>query len=107
MEKAEFYSFLLDQRLDELKTIMNGKQEGHLILPSTLRYATTAGEYVNLIKQYGLTAESKNAKMQFANHRKVIVELSKKYKNKSSGDYTGKFIIDDINYLDIYSKELP
>ena len=106
-EKAKYYEELLDLRLEELEVLTSHKNEHQLILPASLRYSTTAGEYTQLIKQHDLKNYATRARAQFASHTKVLKKLIATYPRKDVGDGGDVFIVDDVNYLIIYEKELP
>lgn len=106
-EKAEYYSRLLGIRLKELELITPNTKEHQLILPAALRYSTTAGEYTRVIKENNLKAYAYKARNQFKEHTKVLKRLIASYPRENTDDQGSQFIIDDINYLIIYEKELP
>lgn len=105
--KARYYSELLDIRLHELEQLVPRKNDHNLILPVALRYSTTAGEYTKVIKENGLVDEAKEALLEFKRHTKILNQLIKKYPRVNIADRGDTYIIDSVNYLEIYEKELP
>ena len=106
-QKAEYYSYLLDLRLKELELLTARKNEHQLILPSALRYSTNAGEYTQVIKENNLISHAEKARDQFEKHSSTLKRLLATYPRKDVGDRGDTFIIDSVNYLIIYEKELP
>ena len=102
-EKLEYYTFLLNERLNDLSVVAKDDDSSY-ILTTSLRYSTTAGQMTNLIKDNGLKNQIPNVLTLFQNHRESISTLVELYPKDFSEDW--KFLQDDINYLNIYSSIL-
>jgi len=105
-DKADYYSVLLDTRMNELEEVIYEDIDSQ-ILPTTLRFAATAGEFTQLVKMHNMTQRTPKIEKQFERHEKILKKLSKFYKPKTHTDDTGKFIEDDINYLKANREQLP
>lgn len=100
--KTEYSMYLINERFEEIEHVIE-KKEYDLVLSTSLRYSTTAGETVEIVRAHNLTAFRKPIEQTFATHKKkfahyedtVIVE----------GGHLG-FLRDAINYLDLYSENL-
>lgn len=104
--KADYYSHLLDLRINEFEDVIYSDLESQ-ILPTSLRYAATAGEFTQHVKVNHLKERTTAIEKQFDSHEKILNKLSAFYKPKTHTDDTGKFILDDINYLNTNRGELP
>lgn len=100
--KAEYYLYLLDQRLEDMHYIYDVKLDD-LAISTSLRYAATAGELTNILKNNNLTEIKPQVKEKFENHRAVIKGILDSYPYQ---DEKWKFYQDAINYLDLYLNEL-
>lgn len=102
-QKADYMSGLLDERLAELKYLVENRRIGY-ILSSSLRYSTTVGNLTNLIKENNLSDKIPAVQVQFKEHEKTVeglVAICQKNDNTEC-----KYIRDDANYLKIYSSQL-
>lgn len=103
--KLEYYAYLLNERLDELKAVAETSDSSYtLILMTSLRYSTTAGQMTDFIKNNHLTDQTPGVLKLFQDHQQIISVLVESYP-KDFGD-EWKFLEDDINYLQIYSRDL-
>lgn len=103
-ERVNYMSALLDDRLSEIKSIVNNKSYTYL-LNSSLRYSTLAGEITELVVTNNMADRTAAIKEQFQNHKKVLYDLYVAYpKNTDNIEY--KYLEDDINYLNIYLEKL-
>ncbi|MBI2017678.1 hypothetical protein HYS92_01360 [Candidatus Daviesbacteria bacterium] len=103
-DKLDYMSSLLDARLAEIAAILDHKSYDFL-LPSSLRYSTTAGQITDLIIANNLKDKVAAVKTQFTNHKKILNDLYVAYpKNTQNLEY--KYLEDDINYLNIYLDKL-
>lgn len=99
--KADYYLYLLDQRYKELDWVSKYRYE--YVLSSSLRYSTTAGEAVQVVKTNNLTAYKQPLLDRFAVHKKKY-----QHHEKTVGVVGGQrsFLRDAINYIDLYSADL-
>ncbi|MCJ7805546.1 DUF5667 domain-containing protein [Patescibacteria group bacterium] len=101
--KAKYYEFLLERRLKDLSTVIRDG-EPSFILSSSLRYSTTAGQLTELIQKNKMKSEVASVSSIFKEHQKSLSELINSYPKDRDGEW--KYIQDDINYLDTYSRYL-
>lgn len=99
--RADYYLYLLDQRYNELDWVSKYKYE--YVLSSSLRYSTTAGEAVQLVKANNLVDYKQPLLDRFAKHKKKY-----QYHEKTVGVVGGQrgFLRDAINYIDLYTADL-
>jgi len=98
-DKVEYYSFLLNKRLNELKYLVEERQYAY-ILSSSLRYSTTAGLMTEVITANDMDNVIVPTIKMFKEHQLVFSQLVETYPFKDSGEW--KFLQDDYNYLEIY-----
>ena len=104
VEKVDYMSALLDNRLRELSNVVKNKNYDY-VLPAASRYSTTAGQITELIIANNLRDKVEDTKNQFLAHLQVLQEIYVIYpKNFDDEEY--KYIEDDINYLKIYLDKL-
>lgn len=101
--KVEYYKVLLGKRLRNLSTVIEDG-EPSFILTSSLRYSTTAGQLTEYIQKNQMKSEVTPILNMFREHQKVLLDLINSYPKERDGEW--KYIQDDINYLDTYSKYL-
>jgi len=94
---------LLEKRLGEIVTITN-LNEHSFILKSSLRYSTTTGQITEYILKNNMQDSILPTQSILKRHRDVLQAVVDKYPKDL--DIEWKFIQDDINYVDIYSKML-
>lgn len=94
---------LLEKRLNEIVTITN-LNEHSFILKSSLRYSTTAGQITEYILKNNMRDNISSTQDILKRHHDVLQAVVDKYPKDL--DVEWKFIQDDINYIDIYSKML-
>lgn len=102
-KKVDYESFILDNRLSELKYLVENQKIGYL-LSSSLRYSATAGKLTDIIKQNYVFNKIPIIQAKFKEHQGVIeglVALCQKNDNTEC-----KYIQDGANYLKIYSNDL-
>lgn len=92
-QKRDYYLYLLDKRLNELKYIVS-KRDANYIETSSQRYAATAGRLSKLV------SDPKQVKDKFDEHKQVLGKLRDVYESQDKAEW--RLIQDDINYLDIY-----
>lgn len=102
--QIDYLSVLLDVRLGELESLVKNDNTNY-ILPSSLRYSTTAGQITELLMANNFGDKVESIKTQFENHKKVLQNLYEIYP-KNTEDIEYKYIEDDINYLDLYLDKL-
>lgn len=101
--KVDYESAILDERLSELKYLVENQKIGYL-LTSSLRYSATAGKLTEIIKQNYIFDKIPLIQAKFKSHQKIIaglVTLCQKNDNTEC-----KYIEDDVNYLKLYSNKL-
>lgn len=98
-QKADYYSLLLDRRLEELVLVADSKDSSH-VWQTASRYSSTAGEATDLIVGNNLEDKAGALQEQFRSHQPKLQELLQRYPRVKDGDW--KFIEDDVNYLDLY-----
>jgi len=94
---------LLDKRLNEIIFIIDMNEHSY-ILKSSLRYSTTAGQITEYILKNNIEIDNTSILYIFNNHREIFQNIIDNY--PKGLDMEWKYIQDDINYLDIYSKML-
>lgn len=103
-EKIDYMSFLLNRRLEELKSQVE-RQSYSKILPSALRYSSLAGEITDMIIANNMKDQAVSAINQFKDHQIILNDIYVLYP-KNTGNTEYKYIKDDINYLKIYLDKL-
>ncbi len=101
--KVDYESTILDERLSELKYLVENQKIGYL-LNSSLRYSATAGKLTEIVKQNYVFDKISSIKIKFDDHRKVIEGLMALCQKNDNTEC--KYIQDGANYLKIYSNEL-
>lgn len=102
-QKVDYESAILDERLSELKYLVENQKTGYL-LTSSLRYSATAGKLTEIIKQNYVFDKIPLIQAKFKSHQEIIaglVTLCQKNDNTEC-----KYIKDDVNYLKLYSDRL-
>lgn len=102
-KKVDFESLVLDNRLYELKYLVENQKIAYL-LSSSLRYSATAGKLVDMIKQNYLFDKIPAISDKFIKHQKIIVGLVAVCQKNDNTEC--KYIQDDANYLKLYIDEL-
>ena len=103
-DRLEYMSLMLDSRLNELNSIVRGKNYDH-VLYSSLRYSTLAGQMSEEVLTNNLNLRVDAVRKQFSDHLVILNDIYVFYpKNTSNLEY--KYIEDDINYLKIYLDKL-
>ena len=103
--KADYLSQLLDKRLVELENMVDYIKY-QFLLSSSLRYSTTAGELTDLIKYNNLDHKMLPLQVKFMSHKVRLQNLLDIYPKDIQGNVAYKYLIDDINYLDLYLAKL-
>ena len=99
-DRVDYMNILLDRRLDELNSQVRRQSYGY-ILPSALRYFSTAGQITEAIISQNLKDQVASQIQKFNNHGEVLQKIYVLYpKNTDNVEY--KYIEDDINYLELY-----
>ena len=99
--KADYLSTLLDERLEELSKLVENGRSSYLTSAS-LRYSTTVGELTNLINDNNLPQKDQIIK-KLNRHKNEMKRLIEIY---PADDTEHKYLIDDLNYLNIYLEKL-
>ncbi len=103
-DRLEYMSLMLNSRLNELNSIVRGKNYDH-VLYSSLRYSTLAGQMSEEVLTNNLNLRVDAVRKQFSDHLVILNDIYVFYpKNTSNLEY--KYIEDDINYLKIYLDKL-
>lgn len=102
-DKIDYYNQLLDKRLEEFIYLVNNKDYDYFYTAS-LRYATTAGLMVEMIKSSDLKSAVKPILSKFKDHQIIVQKIYDSYPHAEND--RGKFIQDIYNYLDIYIAKL-
>lgn len=103
-DRLDYTSSLLGTRLEEIERLVRDGKTWFL-WSASLRYGATAGQAVDLIKNYSLKDKIGPVQNQFREHQRVLRALDKMVpRNQDHEDW--KFIQDDINYLEAYLREL-
>lgn len=103
IDKINYYNQLLDKRLEEFIFLVSNKEYDYFYSAS-LRYATTAGLMVEMIKSNDLNSVTKPTLNKFMDHQKIIQKMYDSYPHTEND--RGKFIQDIYNYLEIYISKL-
>lgn len=107
--KLRFYDNLLDERMEELQSLVFWGNRDFL-WSSSLRYTTTAGRITEILQANNLPSERKYFLEKFSKHQEELGVMLKSYRDKYPDNlFTGeqwKFIQDGINYLDLYKNKL-
>lgn len=101
-KKAEYFSYLLEVRLAELKFVVD-KEDISNIETSSQRFSGTAGTLTDFIKQNYLTSQKQSVKEKMQQQIATLEVIRDKYPANSAG---WLFIQHDINYLKIYLSQL-
>lgn len=102
--KFEYLMNLQNIRLNELETVVNNGEYSY-VLSAASRYSTFAGQLVEFLKQNGLSGRKDAVEAMFAEHKNRLWKAYVIFP-KNTADDSYKFIEDDINYLDLYQKQL-
>lgn len=102
-DRVNFYLILLDERLSELKFLVENRYFDY-ILTSSLRYSTTAGLLTRVIIDHQLSDLAPVIQQKFEEHQRIIKILDDSYPKDENEEW--KFVQDDFNYLAIYSRQL-
>lgn len=94
---------LIDTRLSELSYLVNNKKY-FKVLKSSLRYSTQVGELVDLTKSLNDPQKVDQLKDKLQKHRQIVDDLYNNYPDKD--DSERKYVLDDVNYIDLYLKKL-
>lgn len=105
VEKIDYMSALLDNRLAELSNVVKNKNYNY-VLPSSSRYSTLAGQITDLVVTNNLKDLAAKIKIQFENHRKILYGLYVFYPKNLPDNVEWKYVQDDYNYLKIYLDKL-
>lgn len=103
VQKADYETSVLDNRLSELKYLVENQQIGYL-LSSSLRYSATAGKLTDIIKQNYLSYKIPAIQAKFQDQRKVLEGLMALCQKNDNTEC--KYIQDDANYLKLYIEKL-
>lgn len=104
LDRLEYMSSLLNNRLDELRILVNNHSYGY-ILPASSRYSTLAGQITDLILTNNWTDQATIFKQRFSDHQLVLNDLYVIYP-KNINNWEWKYLQDDYNYLKIYLDQL-
>lgn len=104
-EKLDYMVFTLNNRLEELRNLVNNKSYNY-VLPSSLRYSTLAGQITDYIALNNLKDKVEQVKQTFENHSKLLDNLYVIYPKNDPNNVEWKYIQDDYNYLKIYLDKL-
>jgi hypothetical protein len=102
--RTNYYLLLLNKRLEELNHLVRNK-EFDLLYSASLRYAATAAELTDLIILNPNTPQKKTTRLLFLAHQRLLQEIVVSYPTRDSDNW--KYLMDDINYLEIYTSKLP
>lgn len=103
-DRVEYMNTLLDRRLEELDSQVRRQSYGY-ILPSALRYSSTAGQITELIISQNMKDKVASQIEKFNNHQQVLQKIYVLYP-KNTDNWEWKYIQDDVNYLGIYRDQL-
>lgn len=103
-DKVEYLSSLLNLRLKEFENLINNGSFSYL-WSSSIRHSTFAGQITEIITTNNLTDMVKSAKLQFEDHKNRLNALYVAYP-KNTDNLEWKYILDAINYLNIYLDKL-
>ncbi len=101
-KKANYYFYLEEARLGELKKVVDNKDIAN-IQTTSQRFSSTAGQLTDFLKNKNLRDKKAKAKELFEKQLKVLDEFKQKYDGRTS---EWRFLEYDINYLKIYSSLL-
>lgn len=103
--KADYYNYLIHQRLTEIEEIYDTGNLAELeVRKISLRYSTTVGEYVQFLLKNKLVDNTKNLYNDISEHQYKLNKILEMYPD--SLDYEKKGIQDNVNYLEIYRKQI-
>ena len=94
---------LLSRRKDDIVSVVNIAEYSY-ILTSSLRYSTNAGEITESIIKNDMKQNIPATLDIFSQHSEIFKGLLEKYPKELNEEW--KYIQDDINYLEIYSRML-
>jgi len=102
-EKYNFQYNLLKARFEEVIKLTENKRYG-IILPSTQRYFTTAGELTDLVVQNNMKSQAADLIKTLGLHLNKLTQLIEDYRKDLNTEW--KFLEDDRNYILIYQDKL-
>lgn len=101
-KKADYYNQISNSRLAELKYIVDNKDEDNFEV-ATKRYFTTIGQYTEFLNTKKLDEKKVEAIKTFDKHKPILEKMRDSYEQTRA---QWRFIHDDINYVNEYSKLL-
>ena len=101
-KKVDYQKDLLTKRLAELVYIVVNKDEAN-IEKASQRYEASAGKLTEYVLARDMPSRFTDVKMLMEEHKKIIEELKSSYPYHTA-QY--RFIVNDINSLDIYISKL-
>lgn len=101
--QVEYLSYLLDTRLQELKSMVDSKDYS-TILDASLRYSATAGNITDIILNNKLATQGQAFKNKLIDQKKELQGILNAYPVDLNTER--KYIEDDLNYLSIYIDKL-
>ena len=103
IDKINYYNILLDKRLGEFVSLVENKEYDYFYTAS-LRYATTAGMFTQIIKTENFKNLDYQTRNKFKDHQQKIQNLYNSC--LSQEDDRCKYVQDAYNYLAIYLDQL-
>ncbi len=100
--KAEYMMSLLDKRLADLYVVVS-KNRGNLIEEISSRYASYTGQLGAYFVENKLETKDKELKKKLKTHKKILIEIQKKYSNDSP---FRMLLQHDINTINIIQDKL-
>lgn len=99
-EKVEYYQYLLQKRFSDISYVVQTDHRDILVSVS-LRYSTTVGKAVQIASAFNV--RKSQLRIELEQQKLMLINMITHY---VSNDNRQKFIQDDINYINIYEKDL-
>lgn len=101
--KVDYNLYLLDRRLSEMKDMVKNEHFS-CVLGCSLRYSGILANTTDLIISGDLRNKKEKGLQKFQNNKRQLEDLVNNYPKDKNPEW--KYIQDNINYTDIYSKKL-
>ena len=98
--KVAYYQELIQKRFSDISYVVR-ENHTNILIAVSLRYATTVGQAVHLASANNVRKSA--LKSELEQQKKMLQRIVEGYTYKDRGQ---NYIVDDINYIESYEKEL-